>query len=114
MAAIKSNLFVIFTNLNNKGRFLLALAFALVLFLLLRKVRHSDFIKSEPVFRRILKRIGGSADEFCLVSYNILADGPVRRQPNGYLPLPMAEKLKEPNPKTSPRHKQLMKEVLWR
>jgi hypothetical protein len=24
----------------------------------------------------------------------------------------MAEKLKEPNPKTSPRHKQLMKEVL--
>ena len=113
MAAIKSNLLGIFTNLNKKGRLLLLLAFIFVLLLLVRKARHSDIMKSEPVFRRILKRIGSSEDEFCLVSYNILADGPVKRQPNGYLPLPMAEKLKEPNPKTSPRHKQLMKELQW-
>ncbi len=111
MAAIRSNLFAIFTNLNKQGRLVLLLAFIFVLLLLLRKVRHSDMVKSEPVFRRILKRVRSSEDEFCLVSYNILADGPVRRQPLGYLPLSMAEKLNEPNPKTSLRHKQLMKEV---
>ena len=111
MAIAKSRLFALFTNLNNKGRLLFLLSFILVLFLLLRKARDSDMLKSEPVFKRILKRVRSSEDEFCLASYNILADGPVRRQPEGYLPLAMAEKLKEPNPKTAPRHVQLMKEV---
>ncbi|CAB4040281.1 Hypothetical predicted protein, partial [Paramuricea clavata] len=113
MAAAKSKLFVIFSNINNKGRLVLLLVFVFVLLLLLHKVRHSDMVKSEPVFRRTLKRVRSSEDEFCLVSYNILADMPVRANPNGYLPLPMVEKLKEPDPKTSPRHRQLMKEITW-
>ena len=79
----------------------------------MHKVRNYDtnMETTEPVFRRILKRVRDSQDEFCLVSYNILADGPIKRNSGAYLPLPMAEKLKEPNPKTAPRHKQLMKEV---
>ena len=111
MAVPKSKLFALFSNLNNKGRLVFLLSFIFVLLLLLRKVRHSDIIKSEPVFKRILKRVQSSEDEFCIASYNILADGPVRRSPDGYLPLAMAEKLKEPNPKMAPRHRQLMKEV---
>ena len=111
MAAVKSKLFVVFSNLNKRTRLFILVAFILILLLVLQKVRRSDIIKSEPVFRRSLKRVRSSKDEFCVVSYNILADAPVKRQPNGYLPLPMAEKLKEPHPKTSPRHRQLMKEV---
>lgn len=111
MAAAKSHLFVVFTNLNNKGRLLLLFSFIVVLLFLLKKVHYSDLLKSEPVFRRSLKRLQLTDDEFCLVTYNILADGPVRQQPNGYLPLSMEEKLKAPDVRASQRHKQLMKEV---
>ena len=109
--ASKAKILFTFTNLNNKGKLVLLFSFVLILVLLMRKVRHADIVKSEPLFRRTSQRIRSSDDEFCLVSYNILADGPVKRNPNAYLPLSVKEKLKEPNPKTSPRHMQLMKEV---
>ena len=74
--ASKAKILFTFTNLNNKGKLVLLFSFVLILVLLMRKVRHADIVKSEPLFRRTSQRIRSSDDEFCLVSYNILADGP--------------------------------------
>ena len=72
----------------------------------------SPFVSAkEPIFQRTLNRVRNEPGEFCFVSYNILNDKAIINHPEKYFPLSMEEKLKKPNPKTSLRHVQLMKEV---
>ena len=74
-------------------------------------IGHLGEVGKEPVFMRTFNRVENTPDEFCLVSYNILCDQAILNDRNDYLPLSQKEKLRQPNPTKSLRHKQLMKEV---
>ena len=77
-------------------------------------IGHLGEVGKEPVFMRTFNRVENTPDEFCLVSYNILCDQAILNDRNDYLPLSQKEKLRQPNPTKSLRHKQLMREVsLW-
>ena len=84
-----------------------------LLLLVILKYNIDQGVEREPVFRRTFNRIQNTPREFCLVSYNILSDQAIIKHPDVrlYVPLPQEEKLKQPNPRTSLRHKQMMTEV---
>ena len=85
-----------------------------LLFIAKLSIGHMGEVGKEPIFMRTFNRVENTPDEFCHVSYNILSDEAILDYPDDYLPLSQEEKLRQPNPKKSLRHKQLMKEVsLW-
>ena len=85
-----------------------------LLFIAKLSIGHMGEVGKEPIFMRTFNRVENTPDEFCHVSYNILCDKAILNNPGGYLPLSKEEKLKQPNPTKSLRHKQLMREVsLW-
>ena len=95
----------------NKTKVLVLLGVLVLLLVWNWKFRGPTVVTKEPIFQRTLNRVRNSPGEFCLVSYNILYDQAIINAPSKYLPLPMEKKLKKPNPNTSLRHVQLMKEV---
>ena len=97
---------------GNLIKVLVALGLVFWLLIIVTWKYESPFVSTkEPIFQRTLNRVRKEPGEFCLVSYNILYDQAIIKYPDKYFPLSMEEKLKKPNPKTSLRHVQLMKEV---